>query len=121
LIDVKVKGPENTEKITPPHTIPPWQGDTREKQYATRISTNPARRGITKGEAADEHRTRTTQISQENEYIITYTNGSMKEKEQENWTGAGWVVYWKGEECQNLAFPVDISSSMPAASNRNFV
>jgi ribonuclease HI len=60
--------------------------------------TNPARRGITKGEAADEHRTRITQISQENEYIIAYTDGSMKEREQENWTGAGWVVYWKGEE-----------------------
>jgi ribonuclease HI len=90
--------PENTEKITPQHTIPPWQGDTREKQYATRISTNPAHRGITKGEAADEHRTRITQISQENEYIIVYTDGSMKEREQENWTGAGWVVYWKGEE-----------------------
>jgi hypothetical protein len=89
--------PENTERITL-HTIPPWKGDTREKQYATRISTNPARRGITKGEAADEHCTRITQISQENDYIIAYTDGSMKEREQENWTGVGWVVYWKGEE-----------------------
>jgi hypothetical protein len=62
--------PENTEKITPPHTIPPWQGDTREKQYAMRILTNPACRGITKGEAADEHHTRIMQISQENKYII---------------------------------------------------
>ena len=30
--------------------------------------------------------------------MIAYTNGSMKEKEREHWTGAGWVVYWKGME-----------------------
>jgi len=28
--------------------------------------------------------------------MITYTDGSMKEKEQENHMGVGWVVYWKG-------------------------
>jgi ribonuclease HI len=51
-----------------------------------------------KREAADEHRARIRQISQENGYIITYTDGSMKQKDQENWTGAGWTVYWKGIE-----------------------
>ena len=60
--------------------------------------TNPARSGTTKGEAADEHQTRISQISQKKEYIITYTDGSMKEIEQENQTGAGWVIYWKGIE-----------------------
>ena len=25
----------------------------------------------------------------------------MKEVEQENWTGAGWVIYWKGIERRN--------------------
>ena len=41
---------------------------------------------------------RIMQISQEEDYIITYTDGSMKEKDQEQWTGVGWVVYWKGRE-----------------------
>ena len=72
-----------------------WRNDAKEKRYATRLTTNPARRGTTKGEAADAHRTRISQISQKNEYIITYTDGSMKEIEQENRTGAGWVIYWK--------------------------
>ena len=85
--------PEKIEKILPSHTIPPWRDDATEKRYAMRMTTNPALKGITKVEAAYEHRTRITQISQENEYIITYTDGSMKEKEQENRTGAGWVVY----------------------------
>jgi len=35
---------------------------------------------------------RITKISQEDGYIITYTNGSMKEKDQEQQTGAGRVV-----------------------------
>ena len=89
---------ENIEKNTPLHTIPPWQNDTKEKQYMTRLMTNPTHRGTTKGEAADAHQTRISQISQKNKYIITYTNGSMKEVEQENWTGVGWVIYWKGIE-----------------------
>ena len=66
--------------------------------YATRLMTNPARRGITKGEAADKHRTRIAQLSQENDYIVTYTDGLMKETDQVHQTGAGWVVYWKGVE-----------------------
>ena len=37
-------------------------------------------------------------LRQEDNYIITYTNGSMKEKEQIHRTGVGWVVYWKGTE-----------------------
>ena len=90
--------PRNIEKITPTHTLPPWRTDARDIQYATRLTTNPAQRGITKGEAADAHRTRLMQISQENEYIVVYTDGSMKEKEREHRTGAGWVVYWKGTE-----------------------
>ena len=90
--------PENIEKILPSHTIPPWQNDAKEKRYAMRLMTNPAQRGTTKGEAANTHRTRLSQISQKNEYIITYTDGSMKEVEQENQTGAGWVIYWKGIE-----------------------
>ena len=64
----------------------------------TRLTTNPTCRGTTKGEAADAHQTGISQISQKNEYIITYTDGSMKEVEQENRTGAGWVIYWKGIE-----------------------
>ena len=90
--------PGNVEKIIPKHTLPPWRTDANDTQYATRLTTNPAQRGITKGEAADEHRTRVAQLSQENDYIITYTDGSMKEKEQGRRTGAGWVVYWKGVE-----------------------
>ena len=90
--------PENIEKILPSHTIPPWRNDAKEKRYAKRLTTNPAQRGTTKGEAANAHRTRLSQISQKNEYIITYTDGSMKEVEQENRTGAGWVIYWKGIE-----------------------
>ena len=90
--------PRNIEKITPTHTLPPSRTDARDTQYATRLTTNPAQRGLTKGEAADEHRTRVTQISQEDDYIITYTDGSMKEKDQGHRTGAGWVVYWKGME-----------------------
>ena len=93
--------PENIEKTLPLHTIPPWQNDAKEKRYATRLMTNPARRGTTKGEAADAHRTRLSQISQKNEYIITYTDGSMKEVEQENRTGVGWAIYWKGIERRN--------------------
>jgi hypothetical protein len=90
--------PVNIEKITPSHTILPWRSNAKEKQYITRITTNPACQGLTKGEVADEHRARIRQISQENGCIITYTNGSMKQKDQENWTGAGWTVYWKGIE-----------------------
>jgi len=90
--------PGNIEKITPTHTTPPWRSDVRDVQYTTRLTTNPAQRGFTKGEAANEHRTRIIQISQENDYIITYTDGSMKEKNQEHRMGAGWVVYWKGME-----------------------
>jgi len=56
----------------------------RDTQYATRLTTNPAQRGLTKGEAANEHHTRVMQISQEDDYIITYTNSSMKEKDQEH-------------------------------------
>ena len=51
-----------------------------------------------KGEAADEHQTRITQLAYEEDYIITYTDGSMTEKDHERRTGAGWVVYWKGLE-----------------------
>ena len=88
--------PENIEKFN--HHTQSHLGETtrrRNDRYATRLTTNPARRGTTKGEAADEHRTRISQISQKNEYIITYTDGSMKEIEQKTRTGAGWVVYWK--------------------------
>ena len=90
--------PRNIEKVAPAHTVPPWRTD---KRYATRLTTNPARKGLPKGEAADEHRTRITQLSQDTDYIITYTDGSMKEKEQQNRTGAGWVLYWKGVERRN--------------------
>ena len=90
--------PEKIEKITPTHTRPPWRTDARDKEYATRLIMNPARRGLTKGEAADEHRTRIMKLQQEDDYIITYTDGSMKEKERIHRTGAGWVLYWKGME-----------------------
>ena len=87
--------PRNMEQITPTHTRPPWQTDAGDTWYmtrlttnpaqrgftkgeaadehCTRVTTNPAQRGFTKGEAADEHRTRVTQISQDDNYIITYT------------------------------------------------
>ena len=47
--------PRNLEKIIPKHMLPPWRMDTRDAQYATRMTTNPAQRGHTKGEAADKH------------------------------------------------------------------
>jgi len=81
--------PRNIEKITPTHTIPPWRTGAQDKRYTMRLTTNPARRGITKGETANEHRTRITQLSQDADYIIIYTAGSMKEKDQESRTGAG--------------------------------
>jgi len=60
------------------NTHDPAFADRREGQrYATRLTTNPAR-GLTKGEAAGEHRTRITQISQEDDYVITCNDGSMK-------------------------------------------
>ena len=90
--------PRNIEKITPAHSTPPWRTNAQDTRYTVRLTTNPAQRGLTKGEAADEHRTRITQLSQEADYIITYTDGSMKEKEREIRTGAGWVLYWKGVE-----------------------
>ena len=62
------------------------------------MTMNPAQRGHTKGEAADKHRTRIMQLAYEEDYIITYTNRSMMEKDHECRTGAGWVVYWKGLE-----------------------
>jgi hypothetical protein len=93
--------PTDIEKVTPAYTIPPWRTDAQDVQYATRLTTNRGRRGFTKGEAADEHRTRITQLSIDADYIITYTDESMKEKEQENRTGAGWVLYWKGVERRN--------------------
>ena len=65
--------PENIEKILPSHTIPPWRNDAKEKRYATRLTTNPARRGTTKGEAADEHRTRISQISQKKKNTLLHT------------------------------------------------
>ena len=77
-----------------------------------KLTTNPAHRGLTKGEAADKHCTRITQISQEENYIITYTNGSMKEKDQELQTGVGWVVYWKGRErrygCKGMGMGAEV-------------
>ena len=63
---IKKETPRNVEKITLTHTLPPWRTDARDIQYATRLTTNPAQRGLTK-EAADEHRTRVTQISQEDD------------------------------------------------------
>ena len=93
--------PRNIEKVTPAHTIPPWQTSAQDKRYTLRLTTNPARRGTTKGEAADEHWTRITQLPQDANYTIMYTNGSMKEKDQESRTGAGWVLYWKGTERRN--------------------
>ena len=62
------------------------------------MTTNPAQRGHTKGEAANEHQMRITQLAYKEDYIITYTNRSMTEKDHECQTGAGWVVYWKGLE-----------------------
>ena len=44
---------------------------------------------------------RITQLAYEEDYIITYTNRSMTEKDHECQTGAGWVVYWKGLERRN--------------------
>ena len=76
--------PENIEKNIPLHTIPPWRNNAKEKRYATRLTTNPTCRGTTKGEAANAHQTRILEITQKNKYIITYTDGSMKEVEQEN-------------------------------------
>ena len=93
--------PRNIENITPAHTTPPWRTDAQDKRYATRLTTNPARRGLTKGEAADEHRTRITQLSQDADYVIIYTDGSTKEKDQESRSGTGWVLYWKGTERRN--------------------
>jgi len=93
--------PRNIEKDTPGHTIPPWRTGAQDKRYTPRLTTNTVRRGITKGEATDEHRTRITQLSQDVDYIIIYADGSMKEKDQESRTGAGWVLYWKGTERRN--------------------
>ncbi len=49
-------------------------------------------------------------IQLEDDYIITYTDGSMKEKDQEQRTRAGWVVYWKGRErrsgCEGMGKPL---------------
>ena len=47
--------PRNLEKIIPKHTLPLWRMDTRDTQYVTRMTMNPAQRGHTKGEAANEH------------------------------------------------------------------
>jgi len=55
--------PRNIEKIAPAHTIPPWRTGAQDKQYTLRLTTNPARRGITKAEAADGHWTRHTTIA----------------------------------------------------------
>ena len=52
-------------KKLPSHTIPPWRNDAKEKRYATRLTTNPTRRGTTKGEAANKHRTRISQYHKE--------------------------------------------------------
>ena len=71
------------------HTIPLWR---------KMITINPAGRGLTKDQAAEEHQIRFTNISQDADYIIIYTDGSMTGKEQEKRTGAGWVLYWKGVE-----------------------
>ena len=90
--------PRNLEKIIPKHTLPLWRTDARDARYATRMTTNPAQRGHTKGEAADKHQTRIMQLAYEEDYIITYTDRSMTEKDHEHRTGAGWVVYWKGSE-----------------------
>ena len=104
--------PEDMERITLTHTLPPWQTDAGDKQYAMKLTTNPAHTHLTKGEAADKHCTRITQISQEEDYIITYTDGSMKEKDWELQTGAGWVVYWKGRErkygCKGMGMGAEV-------------
>ena len=86
--------PGNIERIIPTHMLPPWQMDTKilftvDTQYATRLTTNPAQRGITKRDAADEHHTRVMQISSQDDYIITYTDGSMKEEDQDQNTEQG--------------------------------
>jgi len=39
-----------------------------------------------------------SKFSQDANYIIVYTDGSMKEIDRENRTGAGWVIHWKGIE-----------------------
>ena len=90
--------PRNLEKIILKHMLPLWRTDARDTQYVTRMTMNPAQRGHTKGEAANEHQMRIMQLAYKEDYIITYTNRSMTEKDHECQTGAGWVVYWKGLE-----------------------
>ena len=75
--------PRNLEKIIPKHTLPPWRTDARDAQYVTRMTMNPAQRGHTKGEAADEHQTRIMQLAYKEDYIIMYTDRSMTEKDHE--------------------------------------
>ncbi len=114
--------PRNTEKIIPTHMLPPWRTDAGDAQYTTRLTTNPAQRGVTKGEAADEHHTRITKISQEGDYIITYTDRSMKEKDQEQRTGARWVAYWKGRErrsrCEGMGSLAEVYDAKMMAPQR---
>ena len=40
-------------------------------------------------------------ISQVEDYVIVYTDGSMKEQRQGHQMGAGWVLYWRGSERRN--------------------
>jgi ribonuclease HI len=84
--------PRNIEITAPVHTIPPRQ--TNAQDIRSRLIINPHQTGITKSKAADEHQTRVTQLSQDADYIIVYTDGSKRK----NRTGAGWALYWKGVE-----------------------
>lgn len=89
------------KKVTPAHTNPPWGTVVRDKRYAKLITINPARPGLTKEDAAKEHQMQITKISQDADYIIIYTDGSVKGRGRKRRTGAGWVLYWKGEEKKN--------------------
>ena len=77
-------------------TATPTPKNAKDKRHLTRLKTDPAR-GLSKKKAAQEHRTKFTQISKDANFITIYTDGSKKYK-QENRTGAGWVLYWRGVE-----------------------
>jgi ribonuclease HI len=85
-------------ETTDPFLTPPWRRTRHDDDIRKRITVSRATPGITKPEAAREHRKYAAKLEQDPTHLLAYTDGSQLIEEHTGFknTGAGIILYCQG-------------------------
>lgn len=90
--------PIDIELISPNHLLDPWRPDGIDEALSRRLKACPGIQGTSKREAAEDHLKLTERLAANPGALAVYTDGSQINRNGHRLTGAGWVLYWRGQE-----------------------